>query len=479
MPLLEIHVAPGLRPFSEGFARIRRELGVEEAFPEAVEAHARAVAGRGPRLPEETGTAERGDDRALPLVTIDPPGSRDLDQAFHAERRGGGYRVFYAIADVTAFVAPGDPVDRESLERGVTVYAPDGRAPLHPAVLSEGAASLLPGQDTPALLWALDLDADGALADARLVRSRVRSRRALAYREVQAALDDGLADEPLRLLEEIGRLRKERERARDGVSLARPSQEIVQEDGRYRLVYDVPVPVEVWNAQISLLTGIAAARIMLDAGVGLLRTLPAPDAETLEELRLAARALGIPWSEDASYARFVGGLDPARPAEAAMLAQSARGLRGAGYEAFDGDAPPPEHAAVAAPYAHVTAPLRRVCDRFANEVVLAACAGRRPPGWVLEALPALPKVMGAARRRARAVERKAVDLVEALLLEPRLGERFQALVTHADRRGARVQLREPAVRARVRASGLRLGQELPLRLAAVDAEEGRIRFEVV
>ena len=138
MPLLELHVPPDQRPFREGFERIRRELGVVESFPDAVDEHARAVARRGPRLPGESGSAERGDDRGLPFVTIDPPGSRDLDQAFHAEHRGDGYRVFYAIADVAAFVAPGDPVDAASLERGVAVYAPDRRAPLHPPVLSEG-----------------------------------------------------------------------------------------------------------------------------------------------------------------------------------------------------------------------------------------------------------------------------------------------------------------------------------------------------
>ena len=86
----------------------------------------------------------------LPFLTIDPPGSMDLDQAMHLERRGAGFRVRYAIADVAAFVRPGGAIDAEAHRRVETLYSPDTRTPLHPPVLSEGAASLLPGQVRPA-----------------------------------------------------------------------------------------------------------------------------------------------------------------------------------------------------------------------------------------------------------------------------------------------------------------------------------------
>ena len=97
----------------------------------------------------------------VPLVTLDPPGSRDLDQAVHLAARGDGYRVSYAIADVGAFVRPGSAIDAEARRRGQTLYSPDRRTPLHPPVLSEGAASLLPDELGPAVLWTIDLDADG------------------------------------------------------------------------------------------------------------------------------------------------------------------------------------------------------------------------------------------------------------------------------------------------------------------------------
>ena len=101
------------------------------------------------------------DRRDVELLTIDPPGSRDLDQALHLERRGAGFRVHYAIADVASFVTPGGALDAEAHARGQTIYLPGEKVPLHPPVLSEGAASLLPGQDRPAFLWTLDLDGDG------------------------------------------------------------------------------------------------------------------------------------------------------------------------------------------------------------------------------------------------------------------------------------------------------------------------------
>src|SRR6185503_20248243 len=115
----------------------------------------------------------------VPLVTLDPEGSRDLDQAVHLAVRADGWRVSYAIADVGAFVRLGGAVDAEARRRGQTLYSPDRRTPLHPPVLSEGAASLLEGQLRPAVLWTIDLDSDGQPVTVDLRRARVRSRAQL------------------------------------------------------------------------------------------------------------------------------------------------------------------------------------------------------------------------------------------------------------------------------------------------------------
>jgi exoribonuclease R len=171
-----------------GLQRLRAELKVPDGFPPEVEEEARTAAAAEPALDG------RLDATDVPFVTIDPPGSRDLDQAFHAERRGDGYRVRYAIADVAAFVAPGGALDLEAHRRGQTLYCPDCRTPLYPTVLSEGAASLLAAVERPALLWTIDLDARGVQTNVSIARASVRNRAQLDYAGVQAALDAGEAD---------------------------------------------------------------------------------------------------------------------------------------------------------------------------------------------------------------------------------------------------------------------------------------------
>lgn len=457
----------------DGLARIRAELGVPADFPDEVRAAA-ARAAASPRLP----ALDRTD---LELVTIDPPGARDLDQALHVARTRDGYVVSYAIADVGAFVTAGDPVDVAAHARALTLYAPDHRTPLHPPELSEGAASLLPDQVRPALLWTLTLDPHGRTTGIEVVRALVRSREQLDYQQAQAELDGGAPRESLARLREVGRWREQRERERGGVSLPLPDQEVVPDADGWRLEFRAPLPVEGWNAQISLLTGMAAAHLMIYGQVGVLRTLPPADAGALRRLRQTARALRIRWPAELDYPEFVRTLDPGRPADAAMLTACTRLFRGAGYQAFRGQIPAEaEHAALAIEYAHCTAPLRRLVDRYVGEICLALCAGTPVPAWVLTALEGLPQEMATADRRARKYERAIVDLVEVALLAPRLGEVFTATVVDVDedRERGTVVLADPAVEAKVRGTGLPLGHEIQVRLVSADFAAGAVAFEM-
>ena len=151
---------------------------------------------------------------------------------------------------------------------------------------------------------------------------------------------------------------------------------------------------------------------------------------------------GLPVTPSSPYPEIVRAADPTTDRGAALLHQAARALRGAGYVVVDATTPvaAQEHAAIASTYAHVTAPLRRLADRFANKVALALCAGRPVPAWATDALPSLPKLMGAAHERDGALARAMVDAVEALVLRDRVGEQFGAAVTNVDDRGGVVQL---------------------------------------
>jgi exoribonuclease R len=460
---------PAGRELRAGFGRIRAELGLPEAFPPEVEAEA-AQAAEAPDLPAYDVTD-------LAFLTIDPPGSTDLDQAMHLERRGSGFRVRYAIADVGAFVRPGGAIDAETHRRGETQYSPDTRTPLHPTVLSEGAASLLPDQVRPALLWTLDLDADGEQTGVEVRRALVRSRDRFDYGQVQDLVDGGTSDERLQLLAEVGKLRIQLEVERGGVSLPIPEQEVVEDGDTFRLEYRVTRPVESWNEQISLLTGMAAADLMLHAEIGILRTLPKAPEGALGRLRRAARALGVDWPAETSYAEVVHALDPANPRHAALLEEATSLLRGAGYTPFDGGIPEnATHAAVAAEYAHATAPLRRLVDRYVGAVCLAVCGGDDVPGWVRAGLPRLPEVMAESDQRAHELERECVALMEAAVLHGREGQEFDAVAVEADEKGGgMVQLADPAVRASCDGH-LPLGERVRVRLVEADVARRSVRF---
>ena len=462
---------PDEEKIAASFAELRQSLGVVCDFPPEALAEAEEAA-RSPRLPNR-------DETAIPLLTIDPPESQDLDQALFIERRGSGFRVRYAIADVAAFVAPGGPMDVEAHARGQTLYAPDRDALLYPEAISHGAASLLPDETRPAVLWTFELDEDGEPQATDVRRAVVRSRRKLSYEDVQQTLDAGTADEPLALLREVGLLRQELEEERGGVDLQIPEQEVERGRGGYSLAFRTQLPVERWNAQISLLTGQAAARLMLDAKVGIVRTLPRADEEAVARLRRTAAALGVEWPDGGTHADFIRSLDPADPKHQAVLVESTVLLRGSGYEAFDG-APPEnaKHAGVGAPYAHATAPLRRLVDRYVSEVCLAVHAGRDVPAWAREALPALPETMAQSNRRAAQYEGGVVSAVEAAVLERRVGESFDAVVVEVDRDGdgAVVQLTDPAVTARTTGERLPLGERIRVRLEVADVAKRLVRF---
>jgi exoribonuclease R len=456
----------------QGIARIQQELDVSEEFPEEVE-QAAAEAARRPRLPEKDLTD-------LAFVTLDPPGARDLDQAMHLARHGDGYLVHYAIADLTAFIEPGDPVDVEANRRGETLYGADSKIPLHPKVLSEDAASLLPGEVRPAYVWSLALAADGTVTESRVERARVQSREQLDYESLQRRGD---GDELYALLKEIGERRIALEVARGGVNLPMPAQEIVIEGDRWSLEFREMLPVEDWNAQISLMTGFAAAELMLRHQVGLLRTLPPPPDQAVQRLRRQARALKISWPSDEDYPDFIRRLDPGVPPEAAMVVACTTLLRGAGYVGFAGQLPEQrEHAALASAYAHCTAPLRRLVDRYALEICACLCAGREVPGWVLDRLDQLPDTMRESGRRAHTYENALVDLVEASMLQGRVGEEFPAVVLEVDDKNgehrADIQIEEPAIEARATGDDPPWGERVTATLVEADPTTRSVRFQV-
>lgn len=421
------------------FESVRTELGICEDYGAAALDEAEHAV--------DAYAADRVDRRDIPLVTIDPPGSMDLDQAVALSFDGDGFHVHYAIADVAALVLPERALDAESRRRGATIYFPDGSVPLHPRVLSEGSGSLLPGVARPAVLWSIRVAPDGELTDVEVGRALVESIARLDYAGVSADAAARTLHPSISALPAFGELRRRVALARGAIELDLPDQEVARTDDGWVLALAARTPAEMWNSQVSLLTGMCAGTIMADAGVGLLRTLPPAPVDAVEQLRATADALGVQWPQGLTPGQFLAELPVDQPETLALMSRASSLMRGAGYRALGVDTAPTTtaasttapsttapsrddmvHSAIGGVYAHVTAPLRRLGDRFATEVCLAVTSGTPVPEWVSRALPVLPGILRSADSLGSSADRESIDLAEAVILADRLGEHFDAVV---------------------------------------------------
>jgi VacB/RNase II family 3'-5' exoribonuclease len=447
-----------------GLADIRRQFKVPDAFPDAVMAEAAEAARKAP-----TTHADRTD---RPFVTLDPATSTDLDQALHVERSGEDLLLHYAIADVAWFVEDDGELDREAWKRGVTQYLPDGKAGLYPADLSEAAASLLPDGPRPAIVFVVRVDSSGQPTLDGVERAVIRSRAKLAYDTV--TIDDlpaGFADLASRMAEaEIAR----------GASRVEPPEQEVHptDDGGYEVAMRPRLWSEEQNAALSLATNLAVAEALHAAGTGLFRVMPEPSEWSLKRLRHTATAMELDWPTDLALKDFERTLDPADARHAAFMMAIRRAAGGAQYIGYVAGETP-WHSAMAATYAHATAPLRRLADRYVVMAALAVANGDPVPESVTAAFARLPKVMDRADDVASQIERAVVDLAEAALVANRVGEKFDAIVTDVDERGARMQLCDVPLVTRVLARRTDPGDRIRVRLTKVDLATRAVEFSRV
>ncbi|MGI8932360.1 MAG: RNB domain-containing ribonuclease [Sphingomicrobium sp.] len=441
---------------------IRVQYQVPDAFPPEVVAAAEAAAHRAPN--------EHVDRTGQHFVTLDPASSTDLDQAFAIERRGDDILLHYAIADVGWFVEDGGAIDAEAWRRGTTIYLPDGKAGLYPPVLSEGAASLLPDGPRPAVVFTVRVGSDGAVRLDGAERAIIRSRAKLAYEHVA---DSDLPPD----FAELARRIEQAEQQRGAARVDPPEQEVEPlTDGRYALRFRPRHLAEARNASMSLATNMAIADALLAHRTGLFRVMADPDARAIKRLRLTAAALGLDWPERQPLAKFSHGLDAADAKHAAFMLAVRRAGTGATYAPYREDIVP-RHSAMAATYAHATAPLRRLADRYVVGATLAIANGRDVPEATEQAFARLPKVMARADALSGQIERAVIDLAEAAMLKGREGEQFTALVTDVDERGVRMQLCELPVVARIGAHRVAPGDAIRVKLVAADPVTRRVEFQ--
>jgi len=485
--------------------------GVDPTYPPEVMAEAAARADR-PGLDDATLV----DLRHLPWVTIDPVGSRDLDQALAIARDGDGFLVRYALADASWYVRPGSALFAEALARGASYYLPGFAVPMLPAVLSEGVVSLNPDADRRGLVFEVRLDPRGVVRETRVVRGRVRSRRKLSYARVQRAWEEPAGSgfreeafaESLELLREVGRLRLAEAARRHAVSFHRHETEVVLADGErtgFRILSRDRLEVERCSEQLSLLVNVEGARLLADA-VGsdvvqpIFRVHPSPSLERLARFEAQVDALvrhhrldPEMWRwrrrQDEPLAEYLERLPTSLHRRAVVAGIERQALLANERSVYDPE--PGPHFGVAAPvYARFSSPMREIVGIFTHKEALEGL-GLEPSRSAIGDLELRDAVVEAGNR-SRDVQRWLASEAERLVLHrlfaPELARavdrraRLRGTVLGVGGRRAYVRLDEPPVEVKVDAGpfeaalGTRLEAD-PLDVALVD-DAGRSRLVV-
>lgn len=417
--------------------RIARECELSLGFPDAVMAEVAALRASvpidDPTLPSLL---------EIPFVTIDGATSKDLDQAVHVARgeRGRAFTVRYALAAAADFVKPGTALFDEALRRGASFYFPGFAVPMLPRELSEGIVSLNPDVVRRALIFVVDLDAQGAVIETRVERGRIRSRRKLAWGDVQRLYDGAPSDlrgsemeSSLLALRDVGRSRVSDAQARDVVRYHRKEVGVeIDDDGLgVSVVETVRDEVELYNEQISLLVNSEGGRLLREhpspAVQPVYRIHPGPDAERIAQLRRMIDAVvdahGLPdapfrFREDESLARYVASLPQSGEHVRVAKALERQSLLVSLRSSYASD-PGPHFGVGAEPYARFSAPMREIVGIFLHRQMLEVIAHETAPD---EKDVALREQVIEAANRARDLQRRINDLVERYALD-RLFER--------------------------------------------------------
>ncbi|NRF65653.1 RNB domain-containing ribonuclease [Aquincola sp. S2] len=474
--------------------------GLLEHFAPQALAEAESLRRSGPR-PQP---GELRDLCGLPWFSIDNDDTRDLDQLSWAEPLpDGGARLLVAVADVDAFVAPGEAIDNHAAANTTSVYTAAGVFPMLPLALSTDLSSLHEGQERLALVVDMSLAADGTVVGSTLYRATVLNRAKLTYDAVAAwlaepasappALTDALQGVPelaaqLRLHDSIAQQLRQW-RVRRGALSVRTSQAraVFDDDGRLvDLRPDEKNRAKDLIADLMIAANSATARFLAQQGFpSLRRMLSAPRRWDRIVALAASHGSTLPALPDAlALDRFLAAQRAADPAGFADLSLAVVKLLGSGeYAAEQGNGATNGttrgHFGLAVnDYAHSTAPNRRFPDLITQRLLKAALAGETPP-YDAEQLALIARHCTLQEDNANRVERQVLKAAAALLLHERIGEVFDAIVTGAPSKGTFVRIARPMVEGRlVRGfEGLDVGDALRVRLVAVSAEQGHLDFE--
>jgi exoribonuclease-2 len=439
-------------------------------------------------------SASLRDLRALLWASIDNDDSRDLDQLSVAERLGGdAVKILVAIADVDASVRTGSAIDAHARTNTTSVYTAAEIFPMLPERLSTDLTSLGEGEERLAVVVELTVAGDGAVARSDVYRAVVRNRAKLAYDGVAAWLDGKAPppprvaavpgmDEQLRIQDEVAQ-RMKRLRARQGaLDLQTIQARAVFDDG----VLTALRPDEKNRAKALIedfmiaANGVTARYLEQQGFPSFRRVLRAP--ERWERIVALAAALGeqLPAEPSAvALDTFLVKRRQADPARFPDLSLSVVKLLGSGEYVLElpGGLPEGHFGLAVRDYTHSTAPNRRFPDLVTQRVLKAALSGAASP-YGNDELSALARHCTEQEGNASKVERQVLKSAAALLLERRIGERFDAIVTGASEKGTWVRIFQPPVEGKVVRGFERLdvGDRVRVELVHTDVQRGFIDF---
>ncbi len=460
------------RALAAGFSSIVEQFNLPDCFSsEVLDAaeHATQAKGKNGRPIWEDSRRNATD---LPFVTLDPASSTDLDQAFTLQKEGNDLILSYAMADVSAFVPIGGMVEYEAWQRGVTIYGLAERIPLYPSVISQNAASLLPDGPRPAVLVVVVIHVDGTVKLRSVDRIICWSRAKLAYNSVDLS--------QLPFVEEFANRMWAAEIARGAIRVDFPQQEVVADalaPGGVRLELRARMVSELVNSTLSLAVNMAIGSLFRDSRMGLFRVMDEPEPRAIAMLRRAAHALQISWAPSETLRDLQRRMEPSNSIHQQFLLDARRAGGRASYESFN-SRKTPWHSAIAATYAHATAPMRRLADRYVLDLAWLLANGHSIPTTLTNQIEQLSSVMERCEGRAANVDRAVIDLLEAVSLQHRIGEILIAEVIDVE--NGVVQITEHAIRARAsKLSNVENGDTVRVRIDVADPTKRLVRFTAV
>jgi exoribonuclease-2 len=467
-----------------------RERGLEPEIPQDAIAQANALKGAPTTTEEPT-----RDLRTLLWCSIDNDDSRDLDQlSVAAAQPGGDVKVMVAIADVDAAVGKGSPVDRHAALNTTSVYTPGVIFPMLPERLSTDLTSLNDHQDRLAVVIEFVVSADGQVKASDIYGASVNNKAKLAYNGVgawlvgegplppAAASVPGM-DQQLRMQDRVAQALDALRAEHGALGFETIEVESVFDgDTLHEVRSQAPNRAKSLIANLMIAANGVTARFLDQKGFPSLRRV-VKSPERWDRIRTLAEGLGDTLPADADSVALAAFLDRRKKADPETfpdLSTSVIRLLGRGEYIVDPPgAEPPGHFGLAVrDYSHSTAPNRRFPDLVAQRLLKAALAGHAAP-YSLGELDRIATQCTKQEDAANKVERQVRKSAAAMVVQSRVGETFDSIVTGASSKGTFVRVTSPPIEGKLMGShpGVDVGDRLRVRLSGVNIDRGFIDFQ--